>query len=123
MRLTFCCAFAVFGRVTVRDLVRLDVVDRDPSLEPAIIPLAEQAILVLGLALFLAADGEHAVSQLDGKIFLVEAGDLGRNLHFFVGLAHLDVGPSGTRSKKRSEPKGLTSNPRKKSSNSRFISR
>src|SRR5438105_3393226 len=57
-------------------------------------PFAEQAVLVLGLALFLAPDGEHAVSQLNGEIFLVETGYFGRNPHFLIGFADLEVRPS-----------------------------
>jgi hypothetical protein len=45
---------------------------RDPPLEAAVVPLAEAAILVVGLRLLLAPDREHAVVDEHLDILLVE---------------------------------------------------
>src|SRR5882757_5299452 len=75
------------------DIVRLDIVDRDAPLEPAIVALAEEPILVLRLGPFLAFDDEDAVREFDADIFLLKAGQFRRDLDLLVGLADLDVRP------------------------------
>src|SRR6266478_7417128 len=76
------------------DFVCLDIVDRDAPLEPAIVALAEEPVLVLGLGPFLALDGENAIREFDADVFLLKAGQLRRDLDLLVGLADLDIRPS-----------------------------
>src|SRR6202011_1780389 len=75
------------------DIVRLDIVDRDAPLEPAIVALADEPVLVLSLGPFLAFDDENAVREFDADIFLLKAGQFRRDLDLLVGLADLDVRP------------------------------
>src|SRR6202051_2968021 len=76
------------------DFVCLDIVDRDAPLEPAIVALAEEPVLVLSLGPFLALDGENAIREFDADVFLLKAGQLRRDLDLLVGFADLDVRPS-----------------------------
>src|ERR1700730_5849251 len=76
------------------DFVCLDIVDRDAPLEPAIVALAEEPVLVLSLGPFLALDGENAIREFDADVFLLKAGQLRRDLDLLVGFAKLDVRPS-----------------------------
>src|ERR1700686_3432214 len=76
------------------DFVYLDIVDRDAPLEPAIVALAEEPVLVLSLGPFLALDGENAIREFDADVFLLKAGQLRRDLDLLVGFADLDVRPS-----------------------------
>src|SRR5260370_19093860 len=75
------------------DLVRLDIVDRDAPLEPAIVALAEEPVLVLGLGPFLPFDGENAIREFDADVFLLKARQFRRDLDLLVGLADLHVRP------------------------------
>src|ERR1700681_4974598 len=75
------------------DFVCLDILDRDAPLEPAIVALAEEPVLVLSLGPFLAFDDEDAVREFDADVLLLKAGQLRRDLDLLVGFADLDVRP------------------------------
>src|ERR1700681_2024432 len=75
------------------DFVCLNIVDRDAPLEPAIVALAEEPILVLSLGPFLALDDENAVREFNTDIFILKAGQFRRDLDLLVGLADLEVRP------------------------------
>src|SRR3954451_9568153 len=76
------------------DLVLIDVIDRDMALEPAIEALAEATFLVLGLALLLAADRQHAVCEFDCDVLFFETGQFGDNFDFFIRLVDFDAWPA-----------------------------
>src|SRR5438309_9238896 len=56
------------------NLVLVDVVDGNVSLETPVVALAEATLLVFRFALLLAADGQHAVREFDRHVVLVETG-------------------------------------------------
>src|SRR5215207_11330830 len=59
------------------DLISFHVIDRNAALEAAVVALGEATLLVLGFALFLAADAQEAVSQFDVDILLFQPGKFG----------------------------------------------
>lgn len=54
-----------------RHLILLDVVDWNAALEPAIITLAEQPVLVFRFGFLFAFDCENAIRKLDLEVLLV----------------------------------------------------
>src|SRR5918998_1219849 len=75
-----------------RHLVRVDIRAKlQGALEPAVPALAVHG--VAALALLLAAEGQDAVVQRDLEVLLLEARQLGDDLHLLLGLADLHVRP------------------------------
>jgi hypothetical protein len=76
-------------------LVLVDLAQRDPALEAAVVALGNGRALVAGLGPLLAADGQHAVVDGELDVLLVKAGQLGGHLPGVVGLVHLQARPAG----------------------------
>src|SRR5262252_7522190 len=76
------------------DPVLVDIIHWNAALEAAVVALAEEPILVFSLSSFLAFDRKHAIRQLELDVFFVQAGQLSRHLHLFVGFSHLDTRPA-----------------------------
>ena len=103
MRFTRSLAVGVLGSVTVRTPFLKEAVTfpssisstGNPALELPIKAFAEAPVLILGLTLLLARDGEDTVGKLNIKILVLETGQFGRDLDVFIRFTHLDVRPPG----------------------------
>src|SRR5262249_30131153 len=76
------------------DPVLVDIFHWNAALEAAVVALAEEPILVFSLGSLLAFDRKNAVRQLELDVLVVQAGQLCRDLHFLVGVAHLNTRPA-----------------------------
>src|SRR5215217_3520479 len=67
---------------------------RQAALEAAVVAFAEAPALVPALGLRLAADGEHVVVDEELDVFLIHAGELGRDADLAIRGVHLEARPA-----------------------------